>query len=507
MVKKLDDVEWDKDYVGYVKPTKKNRTSMQNLLNEVGPGFCLAKWTQVTMHLGTGLTHSCHHPTPHKIPLDELKNNPSALHNTNHKKIARTEMLNGKRPSECDFCWRIEDNTDEVSDRTTKSLDPYSVHDFDAIAALTGDENVFPKYLEVSFSNVCNFKCAYCGPSFSSKWVEEIDKHGSYKFPGVNYNSNGVEQIRNREDNPYTDAFWKWLPEALPHLHTLRVTGGEPLMSKHTIRLMEYMLEHPNPGMEFAINSNGCPPDKLWKQFTVLSNKLVENNCVKRVTLFLSAESVEQQAEYSRDGMDWSMLKENVTYFLENTKDTRVVFMSAFNLFSLPTFINFLEYVLSIKKKYTTHGMYEWLASKDINLDNTHRGQNRIGVDIPYVRHPEFLDVALLTIELVEEFLLPAVNFMYANSVDSWNGLAGFHDHESLKLKRILTDVLSKIADNKTNVHSNEKNKFGRSSFYQFVNEYDQRRDKDFITTFPEMKNFYAVCKTAYEELNPPAQV
>jgi hypothetical protein len=278
-------------------------------------------------------------------------------------------------------------------------------------------------------------------------------------------------------------------------------------MSKHTIRLMEYMLEHPNPGMEFAINSNGCPPDKLWKQFTVLSNKLVENNCVKRVTLFLSAESVEQQAEYSRDGMDWSMLKENVTYFLENTKDTRVVFMSAFNLFSLPTFINFLEYVLSIKKKYTTHGMYEWLASKDINLDNTHRGQNRIGVDIPYVRHPEFLDVALLTIELVEEFLLPAVNFMYANSVDSWNGLAGFHDHESLKLKRILTDVLSKIADNKTNVHSNEKNKFGRSSFYQFVNEYDQRRDKDFITTFPEMKNFYAVCKTAYEELNPPAQV
>jgi hypothetical protein len=149
--------------------------------------------------------------------------------------------------------------------------------------------------------------------------------------------------------------------------------------------------------------------------------------------------------------------------------------------------------------------MHDWLATQGINLDNTHQGENRIGVDIPYVRHPAFLDVALSTVELVEEFLLPAVNFMYENSVDSWNGLAGFHDHESLKLKRILTGVLWNIANNKTDVHAAEKNKFGRSSFYQFVNEYDQRRDKDFITTFPEMKNFYAVCKTAYEELNPPA--
>ena len=31
-------------------------------LNKVGCGFCLAKWTQVTMHLGLGMTHSCHHP-------------------------------------------------------------------------------------------------------------------------------------------------------------------------------------------------------------------------------------------------------------------------------------------------------------------------------------------------------------------------------------------------------------------------------------------------------------
>ena len=44
-------------------------------LNGVGCGFCLAKWTQVTMHLQTGFNHSCHHPSVHKIPLEEIKLN------------------------------------------------------------------------------------------------------------------------------------------------------------------------------------------------------------------------------------------------------------------------------------------------------------------------------------------------------------------------------------------------------------------------------------------------
>ena len=55
-------------------------------LNSVGCGFCLAKWTQVTIHLQMGRTHSCHHPDTHIIPLEELENNPSALHNTKFKK-------------------------------------------------------------------------------------------------------------------------------------------------------------------------------------------------------------------------------------------------------------------------------------------------------------------------------------------------------------------------------------------------------------------------------------
>ena len=38
-------------------------------LDNIGPGMCSAKWTQVTLQLQNGHNHSCHHPRTHKISL------------------------------------------------------------------------------------------------------------------------------------------------------------------------------------------------------------------------------------------------------------------------------------------------------------------------------------------------------------------------------------------------------------------------------------------------------
>ena len=94
-------------------------------LDKIGPGMCLAKWTQVTIHLQNGHNHSCHHPTTHKISDKEIIRNPSALHNTRYKKEKRREMLEGKRPEECDYCWSVEDNSDRFSDRVFKSSEKW----------------------------------------------------------------------------------------------------------------------------------------------------------------------------------------------------------------------------------------------------------------------------------------------------------------------------------------------------------------------------------------------
>jgi hypothetical protein len=146
------------------------------ILNAVSPSFCLAKWYQLTLYLQNGFNHSCHHPSPHKIPLDELEQNHKALHNTNFKKEQMQKMLDGVRPAECDYCWTAEDNG-HVSDRSYKSATSWAYpHIGEVVKNKTAD--VEPTYVEISFSNVCNFKCAYCSPDLSSQWYEEIDKHG-----------------------------------------------------------------------------------------------------------------------------------------------------------------------------------------------------------------------------------------------------------------------------------------------------------------------------------------
>ena len=54
----------------------------KGLLEKISPTFCFAKWHHSTIYLQLGQTHSCYHPPPHEIKLDEIKVNPSALHNT-----------------------------------------------------------------------------------------------------------------------------------------------------------------------------------------------------------------------------------------------------------------------------------------------------------------------------------------------------------------------------------------------------------------------------------------
>ena len=68
--------------------------NVKTKLDEVSPSFCVAKWKQVTMHLQNGHTHSCHHPATHVVPLDEIKINPTALHNSEFKKHQRKKYVN-----------------------------------------------------------------------------------------------------------------------------------------------------------------------------------------------------------------------------------------------------------------------------------------------------------------------------------------------------------------------------------------------------------------------------
>ena len=143
--------DYNNNYHEFVKKVK-------DQINQVGPGFCLAKWYHVSMHLHTGQNHSCYHPMPHKTPLAEVAIDASALHNTKWKKEQRKLMLEGGRPPECSYCWDIEDLPgDNISDRHLRSSEHWSLPLIEDAINTPWDANVYPTYLELNFGHECQF--------------------------------------------------------------------------------------------------------------------------------------------------------------------------------------------------------------------------------------------------------------------------------------------------------------------------------------------------------------
>ena len=444
-------------------------------LGEYGPGMCLAKWTQVTVHLLTGHTHSCHHPRTHKIPVEEIKVNPSALHNTSYKKELRKEMMTGGRPSECQYCWNIEDKTDAedvFSDRIYKSAERWSRDYKDQVIDAGWTKDVAPSYLEVSFSYGCNFKCGYCSPEISSKWMEEINQFGPYP---TRFNFNNLDWIKiqdkmpipEREDNPYVDAFWQWWPDIYPTLHTFRITGGEPLMSKHTFKVLDYMIANPNTSLELGINSNLNVPRKLFDEFLSKIKLIQQTGAVKSITIYTSCEARGAQAEYIRYGMNYNEWIDNCKQLLAESSETHFSIMSTYNALSVSSYDSFLLDVIDLKKQFAT---------------NT----RLVNIDIPYLRNPEFLTMGILT----DNFL------KYAEStLELMNNYKNyFTDKEIGSMQRVYSFFKSWITVPMDDL------KLWRKDFIIFVDEHDQRRGTNFLKTFPEYADFYNLCKETYDK-------
>jgi organic radical activating enzyme len=453
------------------RETDKIRKVIQ-ITNEVSPTFCLAKWHHVTMYMHMGQTHSCYHPAPHDIPLNEIKTNPSALHNTLQKKKERAEMLVGEKPKGCQYCWNVENlGGDHISDRHIRNEALYRPEMMNEITNNNWDFNVNPDYIEISFSNECNFKCGYCHPKHSSSYYSEIKQHGPYK--NVKNHGNSIEwfTVQQEENNPWIDAWWRWWPEMSKTLNILRITGGEPLMHKSTWRLLDTLREEPKPHLELNLNSNLGVKSAMVERLADNVNDLLSNKKIKGFKVFSSMDTWGKRAEYLRTGLDVDLWEKNLDLFIKKT-GSPVTFMCTFNILSVTSYISFLEKVLEWRNKY-----------KDV-YDNT--GARKIIFDIPYLKEPLQYDMLILPKEEYLPYFDKILNFVKDNLDESDS--TKFSDLEYERFRRV-RDYFA------TKTYPDEKLLEGRKDFYNWFTEYDRRRDVNFLETFPEMSAFFEQCK------------
>ncbi len=441
------------------------------IMNDISPTFCLAKWHHTTIYLQTGETHSCYHPAPHKIPLDQIAVDPSALHNTKEKISQRAEMMQGEKPAGCQYCWNIESlGAEYISDRHERNASIFTEQRLEAIKS-NPLAPVNPQYIEISFGNECNFKCGYCHPKHSSSYYKEIKDHGPYSMVKNHRNDIDWFQIHEEENNPYVAAWWRWWPEVRKTLTILRITGGEPLLQQSTWRLLEDLEKNPLPNLELNINSNFGVKSILVERLVEKINNLVSNGHIKNFKIFTSIDTWGSAAEYIRTGLDLNLWENNLDLYLSKTR-LPVTFMITFNILSVTSFQTLLVKILDWRKKY--------------NSANQDKPQ-RIRFDTPYLKEPLQYDMNILPKDEYMPYMKRHIDFMLANLND--NDPGKFSSLEYEKFLRVVKYMETTVYDDKQLTE-------GRRDFFNWFREFDKRRGNSFLTVFPEMETFMELCKT-----------
>jgi organic radical activating enzyme len=437
------------------------------VIDPISDTYCAAKWYNATIWLGHGQTTSCHHPSAHKIDVEEIKTNPSAIHNTTHKKQMRKLMLEGKRPNECEYCWKVEDiGRNNVSDRTFKTK-IYNEDDITKTTQMPWDSNVELKTLEVSFERTCNFACSYCSPAFSTTWVRDIKKNGPY----INVISNSrahfmdsapwaANATEKEEDNPYIQAFWKWWNSSLSvNLEEIRITGGEPLMAPSVWKLFEWFKDNPEKGkkLRFAINSNLVPKDALIDKLIKMSKK------VPHLEIYTSNESFGAHSDYIRDGMDYYKWIDNINRLLTEGNVNGLHVMMTINSLCLASITEFMDHMIAMKQR---HGVQ--FCTMSLNI----------------LRFPSFQSCAILPSSMKEHYKQKLEEWLIkqtTNPLVNRQGRPFLSEWEIAQVQRLI-DYLDVVKT--PHQHTADQDKL-YSDFRSFYEQYDQRRGKDFRKTFP----------------------
>ena len=370
-------------------------------------------------------------------------------------------MLAGERPPGCEYCWKIEDmGRDAISDRVYKSK-IYPIESLNEAFATPSDRDVNLKTLEIAFDRTCQFACSYCNPAFSSTWVRDIKQHGPY----VNLVSDGRNHFTHNHDsaqlykfgdtNPYVEAFFAWWESDLYRtLQELRITGGEPLMSAHTWRLIDWFKENRGKSStRLAINSN------LGTDVDV--DRLLNSVDGLNIDLYTSNESIGLQAEYIRDGLIWDDWANNMERLLDSGRFRGIHVMCTINALCLDSLDSFLECLVNWKLEY---------------------GREAVNFTLNILRFPSFQSPLVLPNNLRTLYRDRIAQFMVNHKGHSY-----LQEHEWNHLQR-LVNYLDVVKTPHSDAFDMPKL---HNDFRQFYTQYDQRRGKDFRTTFPEIVQWY----------------
>lgn len=192
----------------------------------------------------------------------------------------------------CQSCYSAEDAGTESRRQGSKKL--YEEYHKDTDTELSG-----PTGIDYSVGNLCNLKCVICGPQNSSQWIPDYQKlHPTVDIVSFQYKKNEQLEITDPD-----------LLQNIKHVHFHG--GGEPLLSKNHVRLLQKIQEVKGlSDVRVLYNTNATQ---------TVSDEILQlwEKC-KLIELYFSIDDIGARFDYQRTGANWHNVTATLDWFSAN---------------------------------------------------------------------------------------------------------------------------------------------------------------------------------------------
>ena len=195
----------------------------------------------------------------------------------------KLDMLSDNKPKNCAGCHLQEKNRNSLGSISSRLYYLKEVGAKTDLSLYDSEDNFSLKHVDLRWTNACNQACVYCGPSYSSKWAQELNE--TIKSP-----KDARQDVKD------------FVFENIQGLTNVYLAGGEPMLMKENYEFLK-LLKEKNKQCTVRINTN------LSNTNTGIFDMLCE---FPNVHWTISVEAMEHEYEYIRHHGSWKDFNENL---------------------------------------------------------------------------------------------------------------------------------------------------------------------------------------------------
>jgi MoaA/NifB/PqqE/SkfB family radical SAM enzyme len=396
----------------------------------ISASFCILPWIHFNVMPDSTVIPCCISPYD-DIYGDGKKQSTTEIWNSEKFKDLRLKMLKGETISGCNRCTNLECSGFRSMRQEMNSFFKSHLNLVNMTQEDGSLSSVDFKYVDIRFSNLCNFKCRSCGPILSSAWYED----SLAMFPG------STIEKKLRSVSIESPSFWRELSLLIPGAEVIYFGGGEPLISKEHYEILSLLNAQARHDIELRYNTNlsqlnygNYNLSDIWSNFD-------------KVALSISIDDIGPRAEYFRHGTKWESIEKNFDTLMRLH----------------PKIERYVNCTINILNVYYLPEIYDYLISKNFI--------EPINFNINLLLNPDELRIDVLPAHLKKIVTIRLKKFKF--KIGSIN-----------KMNPLIKDL-----DNIINFMNQSDKSHLLPAFKTFTCTLDKLRKENFIDIYPEMED------------------